>query len=120
MVFSYIKTPKLGDTLRLRGEPRVPGSVRKKNRGSAGRGRSKSLTGLRRSRRVVEQDRFVGKDKLGYLGCIITVFVLVALNPDQRTQLLLTLLGAGMILAAYVLRSRFGGHAPSRAREVVE
>ena len=44
----------------------------------------------------------------------------MAFNPNLRTQLLLTLLSFRVVLAAYVLRSRFGGHAPSRAREVVE
>lgn len=59
----------------------------------------------------------MGKDELGYQGCIIAVFVLMALNPDLRTQLLLTLLNVGVVLAAYLLRSRFGGRAPSRAEE---
>ncbi len=50
--------------------------------------------------------------------CIVAVFVLMFFNPDLRTQLLLTLLSVGVVLAAYVLRSRFGGRAPSRAREI--
>ena len=49
--------------------------------------------------------------------CILAVFVLMALNPDLRTQLLLTLVSVGVVLLAYVLRSRFGGRAPSRAEE---
>ena len=49
--------------------------------------------------------------------CIIAVFVLMSLNPDLRTQLLLTLVSVGVVLAAYVLRSRFGGRAPSRTEE---
>jgi GABA permease len=49
--------------------------------------------------------------------CIFAVFVLMALNPDLRTQLLLTLLSVGVVLAAYVLRSRFGGRAPSCTEE---
>jgi GABA permease len=51
------------------------------------------------------------------IACILAVFVLMALNPDLRTQLLLTLLSVGVVLAAYVLRSRFGGRAPSRTEE---
>ena len=39
----------------------------------------------------------------------------MAFNPDLRTQLLLTLLSVGVVLLAYVLRSRFG--APSRTEE---
>jgi GABA permease len=49
--------------------------------------------------------------------CILAVFVLMFFNPDLRTQLLLTLLSVGVVLLAYVLRSRFGGRAPSRTEE---
>ena len=49
--------------------------------------------------------------------CIIAVFVLMALNTDLRTQLLLTLVSVGVVLLAYVLRSRFGARAPSRTGE---
>ena len=49
--------------------------------------------------------------------CILAVFVLMALTPDLCTQLLLTLLSVGVVLLAYVLRSRFGGRAQSRTEE---
>jgi GABA permease len=49
--------------------------------------------------------------------CILAVFVLMALNPDLRTQLLLTLLRVGVVLLAYVLRSRFGRSATRRTEE---
>jgi GABA permease len=51
------------------------------------------------------------------IACILAVFVLMALNPDLRTQLLLTLLSFGVVLVAYVLRSRFGSSATSRTEE---
>lgn len=51
------------------------------------------------------------------IACILAVFVLMALNPDLRTQLLLTLLSLGVVLVAYVLRSRFSSSATSRTEE---
>jgi hypothetical protein len=42
----------------------------------------------------------------------------MAFNPDLRTQLLLTLLSGGVVLAACTLRSCVGGHAPSRTEEI--
>jgi GABA permease len=50
--------------------------------------------------------------------CILAVLVLMAINPDLRTQLILTLLSLGVVLVAYVLRSRFGSErAPESAVE---
>jgi GABA permease len=49
--------------------------------------------------------------------CILAVIVIMAIIPDLRSQLLLTLLSLGVVLGAYLLRSRFGGRAPSRTAE---
>ena len=49
--------------------------------------------------------------------CILAIFVLMALDSDLRTQLLLILLSVVVVLAAYVLRGRFGGRAPTRTEE---
>jgi GABA permease len=51
------------------------------------------------------------------IACILAVFVLMALNPDLRTQLLLTLLSLGVVLVAYVLRNRFDSSVTSRTEE---
>jgi GABA permease len=50
--------------------------------------------------------------------CLLAVLVLMAINSDLRTQLILTLLSLGVVLVAYVLRSRFGSErAPESAVE---
>jgi GABA permease len=49
--------------------------------------------------------------------CILAAFVLMAINPDLRTQLLLTLLSLGVVLVAYVLRGRFVSCVTSGADE---
>jgi GABA permease len=42
---------------------------------------------------------------------ILAVIVIMAFDPDLRSQLLLTLLSLGVVLVAYVLRSRYGSRA---------